>query len=107
MSTPENKFANAFYHEFSQNGETGIPNVFVKTEATEGVLRPSITEEEFIDARRLLQDKEVEIRMEMLDYSANGARALFKTAMEIPAEVLEQLKSKNHLGRVALGSLAA
>jgi hypothetical protein len=100
MSAPEeHAFANAFYEEFSQNGETGIPNVFVKTEAEGGTF---ISEEEFIDAGHVLQDHQIGVNMQALDYSKEGTKALFKTAVEIPGEVLELLRLKNHLGRVAL-----
>jgi len=104
MSTAAHEFSNAFYHEFSQNGETGVPNVFVKTDITEPQAGPSITLEEFEEADRLLQAHGVEVGMHLLDYSPEGARALFKTATEIPKEVLDLLKDHNHLGRVTLTS---
>src|SRR5690348_239463 len=99
MTAIEHPFANAFDYEFSQNGETGIPNVFVKTESQDGTF---ISEQEFIDAGYVLRDHEIDIHMQALDHSREGTRALFKTAVEIPKEVLEQLRQKNHLGRLAI-----
>lgn len=102
MSTAEHAFTNAFYREFSKNGETGIPNVFAKTDIPEGQSGPSITWEEFEEAERVLQASGVEVGMQLLDYSPEGARALFKTAFEIPQEVLDLLEDRNHLGRIGL-----
>ena len=64
---------------------------------------PSISSEEFESAERLLAERDVTIHQSLLEHSKDGARALFKTAAEIPQEVIELLKDRNHLGRVAIG----